>query len=139
MTDNILTYIRFFSFFLLLGLTTHKAVGHTTVEVFSVVGDAAMTFSDDTPMQLSGRVLRGDANEDGIINMFDVVTAINYILGNNPKAFNFKGADTTGDGIISMMDVIGIINIILKGDPNEGDDPRLPTDDPDGGDPGTGV
>ncbi|MBO4659734.1 MAG: dockerin type I repeat-containing protein [Prevotella sp.] len=57
--------------------------------------------------------LLGDANDDGLINMSDVSTIINYVLGKNPTPFSFINADCTGDGLINMSDVTSIINIIL--------------------------
>lgn len=58
-------------------------------------------------------VLRGDVNDDGVVNVSDVTATINYILGKNPEKFNFSTADVTGDGSINVSDVTGIINIIL--------------------------
>ena len=55
----------------------------------------------------------GDANDDGIINMMDVITVINYILGKSPSPFNYVNADANQDTMISMTDVTKIINIIL--------------------------
>ena len=37
-----------------------------------------------------------------------------------------------------MTDVTNIINIILHGGSSDSGDPSLPTDDPEGGDPGSG-
>ena len=55
----------------------------------------------------------GDANNDGIINMTDVVTIINYILNKKPADFVADNADVNGDNVISMNDVIALINLIL--------------------------
>ena len=55
----------------------------------------------------------GDANEDGDVNVNDVTTVINSILGKNPNPFNFDNADVNGDGRVDVQDVTLIINMIL--------------------------
>ena len=57
--------------------------------------------------------LLGDANDDGLINVSDITTIINYVLAKNPSPFSFVNADYNGDGLINMSDVSGIINVIL--------------------------
>jgi uncharacterized protein (TIGR02145 family) len=60
-------------------------------------------------------VLPGDSNCDGEVNVMDVITTINYILGNNPQPFCFIEADVNGDGSVNAIDVIQTINIVLSG------------------------
>ena len=55
----------------------------------------------------------GDANEDGEVDVRDITTIINYILGNNPSPFNFNNANVNGDDTVNVMDVTVIINMIL--------------------------
>ena len=55
----------------------------------------------------------GDANEDGEVNVQDITTIINYILGNNPSPFNFNNANVNGDAAVNVQDVTLIINMIL--------------------------
>ena len=55
----------------------------------------------------------GDANNDGVVDVNDVTTVINYILGKNPEPFNFDNANVNGDGAVDVMDVTLIIDIIL--------------------------
>lgn len=55
----------------------------------------------------------GDANEDGEVNVMDITTIINYILGANPTPFNYNNANVNGDDAVNVMDVTAIINIIL--------------------------
>ena len=57
--------------------------------------------------------LLGDANDDGFINMSDVTSIVEYVLGKNPLPFMFINADLNEDGYINMSDASGIINIIL--------------------------
>ncbi len=57
----------------------------------------------------------GDANGDGVVNVLDVITVVNYIMELNPSPFIFKAADVTGDNIVNVLDLIGIVNIIMGG------------------------
>ncbi len=57
----------------------------------------------------------GDANGDGNLNVLDVVTTVNCIMGLNPNPFIFANADINNDGLINVLDVVGIVNIILGG------------------------
>jgi hypothetical protein len=59
------------------------------------------------------QILPGDANCDGQVNVSDIVTTINFILGQNPQPFCFENADVNADGIINVSDVVGTVNIIL--------------------------
>jgi len=52
----------------------------------------------------------GDINEDGIVNILDVINIINMIFDTNLINEN---ADINEDGIINVLDVIGVVNIIL--------------------------
>lgn len=58
-------------------------------------------------------VLKGDADGNGLVNMMDVTTVINYILSKPVTKFVFNNADVNEDKYINMNDVTGIINIIL--------------------------
>ncbi|HNS18055.1 MAG TPA: dockerin type I repeat-containing protein [Bacteroidales bacterium] len=58
--------------------------------------------------------LPGDANGDGIVNVLDVITVVNYIMELNPPVFFFNAADVTVDGVVNVLDIIGIVNIIME-------------------------
>ena len=55
----------------------------------------------------------GDANNDDKVDVNDVTTIINYILGKNPTPFNSDNANVNGDSTVDVMDVTLIINMIL--------------------------
>ena len=59
--------------------------------------------------------MRGDANEDGKIDMQDVTLIVSYILGTPSETFNTEAADVNDDGEIGMSDVMHIIHYILNG------------------------
>lgn len=57
-------------------------------------------------------ILLGDANDDGEINVSDIMAVISYIYDNTPATFNPVNADANGDGAINVIDVQAIIYII---------------------------
>ena len=61
----------------------------------------------------------GDINEDGGVNVLDVVILANIILTGE----NLPEGDINGDGVNNVLDIVGLVNIILTGPPSE----QLPT------------
>lgn len=55
----------------------------------------------------------GDANGDKLVNVSDVTTLINYILGMQSDLTNFGVGDINNDGCINVSDVTALINLIL--------------------------
>ena len=62
--------------------------------------------------------LLGDANNDGIVNISDIVVVINYIMNGSAFPFVFEKADVNGDGTINVLDITGIVNIIYTSKSN---------------------
>ncbi len=60
-------------------------------------------------------ILPGDSNCDGTVNVLDIITTVNYIMGLDPSPFCFASADTNGDAVISVLDLIITVNIIMAG------------------------
>ena len=56
----------------------------------------------------------GDANGSGDVDVADVITAVNYAAGMEPKPFIFEAADMNKDNMIDILDVVGIIQKILN-------------------------
>ena len=53
----------------------------------------------------------GDVNQDGSINVLDVVAIVNFILNeSNYNALN----DINLDGSVNVIDVVALVNIILN-------------------------
>ena len=82
---------------------------------------------------------RGDVNGDGRRNVSDIMLIVNYILGQTSEDFNTIVADLNNDGNVNVSDIMILVNIILGMPYDDPDNPSLPTDDPQGGDPGGGV
>lgn len=58
--------------------------------------------------------LLGDVNGDGLINISDVTTLINYEVNGGGDIIELA-ADMNGDGIINITDVTNLINYVLNG------------------------
>ena len=56
-------------------------------------------------------ILPGDVNNDGLINILDVVSTVNIVLG---MADWVDAADYNGDGVINVLDIVSIVNVILS-------------------------
>ena len=54
--------------------------------------------------------LNGDFNNDGIINILDVVQLVNIVLANEYDS----SLDMNEDGIINILDIVQLVNIILN-------------------------
>jgi len=62
----------------------------------------------------SGACTTADLNDDGIIDILDIVQTVNIVMGNiNPSATQACAADVNGDTIIDILDIVLIVNIIL--------------------------
>ncbi len=55
----------------------------------------------------------GDVNGDKVVDVSDVNTLINYMLGKQSDLTNFGVGDINNDGIIDVSDVNAVINIML--------------------------
>ena len=56
-----------------------------------------------------------DVNNDGIINVIDIVLIVNIIFGDTiPDSQQTCASDANGDGIINVLDVVLIVNFILS-------------------------
>ena len=57
--------------------------------------------------------LVGDANGDGVVDIADGFTIVNYITGKPCSPFHADRADVDGDGVIDIADAVCIINIVI--------------------------
>jgi len=81
--------------------------------------DTARTAAEITIRQLTNYLDQfiytpGDANDDGVINVQDLVIIVNYILGlADPDTVQFYAVDINNDSIINVLDIIIILNMII--------------------------
>ena len=60
-------------------------------------------------------VLLGDINQDSLINILDIVSLINFILGvNTPNEYEELASDLNQDLYINVLDVVILVNAILS-------------------------
>ena len=71
-------------------------------------------WSNIEQVTLADHVTVGDVNCDGEVNVNDVTTLVNYILGKNPTPFDSVAADVNEDTAINVNDVTALINLILN-------------------------
>jgi len=64
--------------------------------------------SDESPW------LMGDLNQDGMINVQDIILIINIILGEPANNQELLLGDLNSDGVIDILDVVLLINLILQ-------------------------
>ena len=57
-----------------------------------------------------GDNIQGDSNNDGTLDILDVIAMVNLVLGNQYNEF----VDMNYDGTLNVMDVVIIVNSILN-------------------------
>ncbi|UCB52773.1 MAG: dockerin type I repeat-containing protein [Candidatus Zixiibacteriota bacterium] len=64
---------------------------------------------------MATRVVRGDLNADGIINVGDVVYLVNYLYRGGDEPCPIEAGDVTDDGIVNVGDVVFLVNYLYRG------------------------
>lgn len=100
--------------------TTTPGQNSTTAQPTSITSKPAVSQTSVTLQQpskpppssspVTGRDLRGDVNQDGVVDMGDTLLVEKMILGTIPQD---KRADVNGDGSIDMGDTSTIEKIML--------------------------
>ena len=76
------------------------------------VGDSLTAFKSVTMSHIL--CTKGDVNDDGVINVLDIVLTVNIILGlHDSTPEEFCAADLDGNEEINLLDILSIVNIIL--------------------------
>ena len=55
----------------------------------------------------------GDVNGDAVLNVLDVVSLAQFVLGGGPVTFECA-ADFNGDSLINVLDIVSLVNEILS-------------------------
>ena len=92
-------------------LLTWQGVGHTPFISSSSYMDETVEFSSQFIHDLAcaSNAELGDLNEDGVINILDIVLLVNIILSSDYT----PNADMNADETINVLDVVLLINIVL--------------------------
>ena len=56
----------------------------------------------------------GDLNQDGLINVQDIVQSINITLGAVPTDYQLCSGDLSEDSVINILDIVLLVNLILS-------------------------
>ena len=82
---------------------------------------------DKHEMNLKEEVVakKGDVNEDGNVDISDIVAVINQIAG----TASYRNSDVNSDEKVDISDIVAIINIIANGDSDSEDGGETPGDD----------
>ena len=60
-------------------------------------------------------LIEGDLNLDGIVDILDLISSVNYILSNDEHApFYFHKIDINKDSSIDILDLVDMINLIIE-------------------------
>jgi hypothetical protein len=112
-----------------LDLANLPASGLGITNVLAAVqdGDLDIMFQDDTEVDyLMVRLrlccdgccnLRGDVNNDGIVNVADLTYLVNFLFKGGPKPPCLEEADVNGDGVVNVADLTYMVNYYFKGGP----------------------
>ena len=108
------------------GLNTHMSAQNMTIywpsrdpetnqrKVTYIDGPIAANLSYTYVEDIGFVGLKGDINEDDVVNVQDVVISVNYALdGSSPEPPVFWAGDMNYDNILNILDVIRILNVIL--------------------------
>jgi len=57
--------------------------------------------------------MMGDLNQDGLVNIQDIIISINIILGGEPSDYELWSGDLNQDSVIDILDIVLLINLIL--------------------------
>jgi len=71
-------------------------------------------WSEEKTYEVSSGLKLGDANGDDGVNILDLTTVLDKILGNNLRVFVKEVADVNNDGEINVTDISGIVDLILN-------------------------
>lgn len=83
--------------------------------LFTTTSGLEVPFNDETcVVTVLSAGVQGDVNGDGILNISDVTTLIDYLLNSNDASIDLENSDVTGDGTINISDVTAIIDMLLR-------------------------
>jgi len=71
-----------------------------------------INYEKDEVVRIDYNMIIGDINNDGNINVVDIVTLVDHIL--NPTGFELEQGDINNDGTINIVDVVQLVNYILN-------------------------
>ena len=61
------------------------------------------------------RLLRGDCNEDGAVNVSDAPCTLNWLFGGAAAPTCVAALDTNGDAVVNIADAVALLNFLFAG------------------------
>lgn len=89
------------------------AKAEATLDLGLKISDPIVDYPLDATVRVVMSLLRGDADNSGVIDIADVVAVVNFILLRNPDPFNPWKADVDGSGDINIVDVTRLVKLVL--------------------------
>ena len=59
-------------------------------------------------------ILKGDVNNDGVVDNADFIATLRHTIGSTPSVFNRDAADVNQDGEINNADAIMILRMTIN-------------------------
>jgi hypothetical protein len=73
------------------------------------------TLEDFSCLENDECIADGDVSQDDIVNVIDIVTTVNYVLGTAvPNEAQSCAADMNADSVINVIDIIILVNLIIE-------------------------
>ena len=81
---------------------------------FIFINSTGGTGSIPVSLIVSNSSLPGDVTGDDIVNILDIVTLVNFVVGlSEPEPQQFASGDMNNDGVLNVLDVVLLVNTIL--------------------------
>lgn len=99
-----------------VGIEDHTMTVGLTYTLNDSYPQAAMELGDETAILITTRGsevrMFGDLNMDEIINIYDILGLVDYILGTGAPINPYLG-DINQDGMINVLDMLGLVQIVM--------------------------
>ena len=95
-------------------LANTSTVGNFNGTVTATTGRVS-AYADVQGTVNAAPVIVGDVNMDGSVNIADVTTLIDYLLGGDESIIDIVAADVEQDGMVNIADVTALIDRLLGG------------------------
>ena len=76
-------------------------------------GSAKVNLPETTSKITISQYKKGDANNDGDVDIADAVCIVNHVVGLPTPSFVEKAADANGDGDVDIADAVRIVNLVV--------------------------
>ena len=89
--------------------------GETTLTVYTsgIANSQGTHGTTNMSKNWTATYLLGDVNNDGSVDVQDVVLTVNYVIGRNPESFNPKAANMNKDESVDVQDVVLLVNKVI--------------------------